>query len=426
MKPLSTDPNDFCFFDTETRSLEGLEDPRWGDITKTSASRYARSSKVIMFQYAIGSGPIKVWELTDFDKTLRWADAPADLLAIMARALRGEAWFVAWNSAFDRHVCNRGMVATSSRAMLPVRIVIDAMAQAAAANLPGKLDLAHKAVGGKGKLPDGKHLIDIFCVAGGGTPQTHPKEWETFCAYGEQDIAALRDVFLKTRPLWDWEWEQFWTSEVINDRGLPIDRPYVERAARLAEEYMASVDERIQALTGYSETVGSRINEATGRPNKVVTTTGIRTVNQHAALAEWVANTLDGHREAQAILARTYKEDEGIEVVDKISLDRKRVEQLIPYLERVDKETGLTDEEFAVLQVLEVKEYGASATPKKFAKMLPMLTAESRLPGQYVFNGARQTGRFSSRGVQVHNLTRKALKREAEAIEAILAMEFDT
>ncbi len=423
MKPLSTDPNDFCFFDTETRALSGLTDPRWGDITTTSVKRYAASSKVIMFQYAIGNGPVRVWELTDFDKSLRWADAPRDLLDFMARALRGEAWFVAFNSAFDRHVCNRGMVAPSRRDVMPVRIILDAMAQSSAANLPGKLDLAHKAVGGSGKLPDGEHLIQLFCVADGGTPQSHPEEWKTFCAYGEQDIVALRDVFLKTRPLWDWEWEQFWTSEVINDRGLPIDRHYVERAAALANEYMASVDERIQQLTGYSQTVGSVINPETGRPNKTVEITGIRTVNQHTALAQWVANALDGHREAQAILARTYKEDEGIEVVDKISLDRKRVEQLIPYLERVDKEAGLTDEEFAVLQVLEVKEYGASATPKKFAKMLPMLTPDDRLPGQYVFNGAQQTGRFSSRGVQVHNLTRKALKNEAAAIEAISGIE---
>jgi hypothetical protein len=52
-----------------------------------------------------------------------------------------------------------------------------------------------------------------------------------------------------------------------------------------------------------------------------------------------------------------------------------------------------------------------------------MLTPDDRLPGQYVFNGAQQTGRFSSRGVQVHNLTRKALKNEAAAIEAISSIE---
>lgn len=425
MDVLSRNPADFCFFDTETRSLEDLSDPRWGDITKTSALRYAKSSKVIMFQYAIGNAEPAAWCLDDFSKALRWADAPRELLEFMARALRGEAWFVAWNSAFDRHVCNHGMIRPAKRLILPVRVVLDAMAQGAAANLPGKLDLAHKAVGGVGKLPDGKHLIDIFCVAGGGTPQSHPAEWETFIDYGLQDIEALRDVFLRTRPLWTWEWEQFWTSEVINDRGLPIDRHYVERAAVLASEYVASVDERVQLYTGYRRTEGQRLNEATGRMNKHVEVEGIRGVNHHVALARWVFNQLErDHPEATAIMTRTYKEDEQEELVtDKIALDRKRVELLIPYLERVDKERGLTDDEYAVLQLLEVREYGASATPKKFAKMLPMLTDEERLPGQYVFNGAQQTGRFSSRGVQVHNLTRKALKDEEEAIEAICSID---
>ena len=85
----------------------------------------------------------------------------------------------------------------------------------------------------------------------------------------------------------------------------------------------------------------------------------------------------------------------------------------------------MTDEEFDVLQLPETRLFGASATPKKFAKTLPMLTDEDRLCGQYVFNGAQQTGRFS-RGVQVHNLTRafvgmedRAPEREAEAIEFI-------
>lgn len=405
MKPLTKDPNDYCFFDTETRALPGLADERWGDVTVSGVGRYSRSSKVTMLQYAIGPDePAGVWELKDFDKTLRWVDAPPDLLKFMARALKGEAWFVAWNSAFDRNVCNHGMVRPSKRLVMPVRTVIDAMAQAVASNLPAGLDRAHKAVGGKGKLPDGKHLIKMFAPADGATPQSHPEEWETFIEYGCQDVEAMRDVFLKTRSLWDWEWEQFWSSEVINDRGLPIDRPYVERAARLSELYQGAVNDRVQEFTGYD------------KEKK----TGLKTVTQHIAMAQWVYDKLEHFPEATSILTKRYDEDDEGELIPaKISLDRKRVEKLIPLLERIDREQGLTDEEFDILQLLEVREFGASATPKKFAKMLPMLTNDDRLPGQYVFGGAQQTGRFSSKGVQVHNLTRRALPNEEEAIEAI-------
>lgn len=409
MKPLTDDPRDYCFFDTETRALEGLPDHRWGDVTLSGAGRYSRSSKVVLFEYAIGPDePVDIWELKDFDKTLRWIDAPPNLQEFMARALRGEAWFVAWNSGFDRNVCNHGMVRASKRLVMPVRVVLDAMAQAVASNLPAGLDRAHKAIGGAGKLEQGKHLIQKFCVAGGDTPQSNPGEWEEFVEYGAQDVEALREVFLNTHPLFDWEWEQFWSSEVINDRGLPIDRNYVERAAYLSGLYQREVDVRVQRFTHYD-------------PKRE---TGLRTVNQHIAMAQYVYDALEHLPEASSILTKRYSEDdEGQLLPDKVSVERARVEKLIALLDRRDREGGLTDEEFDILQLLEVREFGASATPKKFAKMLPMLMDNDRLPGQYVFNGAQQTGRFSSRGVQMHNLTRKALKDEAEAIEAILDIE---
>lgn len=405
MKPLTTDPNDYCFFDTETRALPGLSDPRWGDVTISGVGRYARSSKVIMFQYAIGPDePAAVWELKDFNRTLNWRDAPPDLLEFLSRALKGEAWFVAWHSMFDRHVCNHGMVKPSKSPVLPVRVVLDAMAQAVSSNLPAGLDRAHKAVGGKGKLPDGRHLIKMFSPADGATPQSNPEDWDTFVEYGCQDVEAMREVFLQTRPLWDWEWEQFWASEMVNDRGLPIDRDYVERAAHLSGLYQGAVNDRVAIFT---------------REN-------LWSVNQHVAMAQWVYDQLEHLPEATAMLTKRYEEDdEGDLIPTKLSLERKRVEKLIPYLERLDKEEGLTDEEFDVLQLLEVREYGASATPKKFAKMLPMLTEQNRLPGQYVFAGAQQTGRYSSRGVQTHNLTRKAMENEAELIEAILDIELE-
>lgn len=403
-EPLSENREDFCFFDTETRAIKGLADPRWGDVTKSGVQRYSRSAKVTILIYAIGDGPVKEWILWDFDKDLRWIDAPPDLLKFMSRALKGEAWFVAWNSGFDRNVCNHSMVRGGKALAMPVRCVIDAMAQAVAANLPAGLGRAHKAIGGGGKLEEGKHLIQLFAPADGGTPDTHPDEFEQFIDYAVQDVAAMREVFWFTRPLWRWEWEQFWASEVINDTGLPIDQHSVERAAYLSDLYQSEVQDRVSEFTRgvcYS-------------------------VNQHVALAQWVYDMLEAIPEAQSILAKRYAEDdEGILVPDKISVERKRIEKLLPLLERIDREKGLTDDEYDALQLLEVKEFGASATPKKFAKMLPMLTSDERLCGQYVYNGAQQTGRFSSRGLQLHNLTRAVVGQEEDKTEMeVEALEF--
>lgn len=409
--PLSEDPADFCFADTETRGLPDLEDPRWGDVTLSGAARYGVSCRVVIFRYCIGNDEIKRWDLENFNGWLDWDKAPADLRAFRERALAGKAWFVFWNSFFDRNVSNGGMSQPSDTLLaLPVRTVICAMAQGVASNLPAKLDGAAKAVGHKGKLEQGKHLIQIFAPADGGTPETHPEDWKMYKIYADDDVDALRTVYFATRALWRWEWEEFWSSETINDRGLPLDRHFIERAAKLADTYAAQVNDLVARYTHGA----------------------CWSVNQHVALANWVADAVEHLPEAADMLVKKYEEDEegdGL-VAASLSLERTRVEKLIPYLERLDEEQGLTDEEFDVLQLLEVRLYGASATPKKFAKAIPMLDDRDRLCGQYTFNGAQQTGRYSSRGLQVHNLTRafvgmedRAPEREAAAIEFISEME---
>jgi len=407
MTILSDNPDDFCFFDTETRALDGLEDHTAGDVTICGAARYSRNAKVNVFRYAIGNGPLRRWDLEDFDKMLRWRDAPPDLLKFLARALKGEAWFVAFNSGFDRQVANNSMLNDApDGVVLPIRCVLDAMAQAVAANLPAKLEDASRSIGRGGKVKEGKKLMQIFATAtdqGGGTPQTHPEEWARYQEYADGDVEELRAVFQSTRPMWRWEWEQFWASEKINDAGLPVDRHFAERAAALAEVYEGQVNVLIKKF--------SRDR--------------CWSVNQHVALANLVADELEHLPEAFNILVKKYEEDQegdGL-VVSSLSLERTRVEKLIAYLERMDREIGLDDDEYAMLQLLEVRLFGASNTPKKFAKLLPMLDHRGRLCGQYVFAGAQQTGRYSSRGLQVHNLTRKTVDDEVGAVEYINDME---
>ena len=65
-----------------------------------------------------------------------------------------------------------------------------------------------------------------------------------------------------------------------------------------------------------------------------------------------------------------------------------------------------------LLRVLQIRLYGGSKTPAKFGKMLQQ-QVDGVLYGQYVFNGAAQTGRASSKGVQIHNLARDTLRLRA-------------
>ena len=376
----------YCFIDTETLSA--------ADLKATGIYPYSAdpSFRVMIVTYAIGDGPVKIWrqEQAHAGGWLDWMEAPEDLWQFAERVDAGEAWFVAWNAAFDRLALSRGVREGS---WLRPEHFLDAMAQAVRSHLPPDLAGAGKIARAEvQKRPEGKRLIQHFCVPPFADPADDPVAWQAFCEYALDDIPPMRTVWQATLPLSRMEWEQYWASERVNDRGMPVDRDFVQAASELAEDNARRASADIQRLTGGA----------------------IQTVNQNEALCSWVLDRIDHLSEAKVILLREVTEEQeeegdGIKRLEKYSLERSRVEDLIAYLERLDKEQGLTDDEWQVYQVLQVRAYGASATPRKFTKALPMLTADDRLCGQYVFNGAAATGRFSSRGLQIHNLTRSTV-----------------
>jgi DNA polymerase len=376
---------DLCFIDDETRSPL--------DVTAVGAGRYSRECKVIIVTYALDDGPIKEWSVKSFDEELDWKKAPAEL-----RKHKGK--FVAFNSAFDRQTMVRGI----RNCPLEVEDFFDAAVQGAAANLPRTLDAAAKVCGHVGKNEDGKALIKMFCdTARTETPDSHPVEWAAFLDYAKVDIDALRAVWKSTLPLPEWQWQEFWAAEKINDRGLPFDRVFAEQAARVAELYASRTNERVSEITNGE----------------------LYSVRQYQAQPIWCWDKLRHLPSVRDVMVKRYDEEaEGGELIpSQFGLDRNRIVRMLAELKRIDEEEGLTDEEYAVQQLLEEREFGASATPGKYAKAAEMSYAEDGwdyLPGQYVFNGAQQTGRYSSRGVQVHNLSRETIKTEDEAIAEII------
>lgn len=383
------DIDNLCFIDTETLSR--------ADLKATGIYPYSAdpSFRVMIVTYAIGDGPVRRWDQMDaFDGGwLDWNDAPDDLLAFLERVEAGEAHFVAWNAAFDRLALSRGIKGYSNA---KPEHFMDAMVQAVRSHLPPDLASAgrvtHAAIQ---KRPEGKRLIKKFCMPPFSSPYAHFQDWLDFCAYAEDDIPPMRAVWQATLPLSDLAWQQYWASEHINDAGMPVDVAFAEKAGELAIENARRADFDIHRLTGGA----------------------IKTVNQHVALCDWVVARIGHMSEAVAILLRDVVEEQdeagdGITRLETYSLERSRVEDLIAYMERIDGERGLTDDEIAVLEVLRVRAFGASATPKKFVKLLPMVSEGDRLRGQYVYYGAAATGRFSSRGLQIHNLARATVGKQ--------------
>lgn len=394
---LSEDWNDYCFIDTETRSRLNVKD--------CGVYPHIREGRVIIVTYAIGEGPVKKWVVEDFgpEHRLNWIDAPRDLMDFWSRSRYASVgipqydpcWFVAWNAAFDRVALSRGIdkpPGATGEDPISIPMMIDAMAQAVKSHLPPDLMGASQYAGlGMLKQP-GKHLIRMFCDdASHASPQSHPAEWAEFLSYASDDISSMRSVFMSTMPLDREEWREYWANEAINDRGLPMDVAFVTKAAKVAEYNAMKADEAVAEISR-------------GK---------LRTVNQHKAILDWVLDKIGHLPETERILTQEIEitsDDEGNDIANaKMSLERGRVVDLIAMLERLNEEEGLTDDEFDALEMLRVREFGASATPKKFGKAAAMLD-DGRVKGQYVFNGAPATGRFSSRGLQVHNLTRSVVE----------------
>lgn len=386
----------YCFIDTET--LSGV------DLKETGVYPYVEDPnfRVMIVTYAIGDGPVQIWSQVQGHNGgwLDWEFAPNDLYRHRERVRAGEGWFVAWNAAFDRLALSRGVIGYTDA---KPEHFLDAMVQAVRSHLPPDLASAGKIARAEiQKRPDGKRLIRLFSMPPFAAPADHPTEWQDFCEYALDDIPPMRTVWQATLPLSRMEWQQYWASEEINDRGMPVDVEFARAASRLAEENAARANADIARLTEGA----------------------LYSVNQHEAICAWVLDRLDHLSEAKAIMLREVieeqeEEGDGVIRLEKHSLERTRVEDLIAYLERLNDEAGLTDEEWQVYQVLQVRCFGASATPRKFTKMLPMVSSGDRLRGQYVFSGAAATGRFSSRGLQIHNLTRSTVGDQATELEAI-------
>lgn len=397
MNPFA-DIENLCFVDTETRALPGFTDTE-GDVRDAGTYRYMKSAFVIILTYAIGNEPVKKVALdAGFDGDwLCWPDMPEDLREFHTRVEYGDGWYAAYNMGFDRQAWNEG---TFDFPHLEPEMVIDIMAQASASNLPASLEGSSQALTDEGKLPEGKELIRMFCNATGAQPYEQPEKWELFKAYAVRDTDRLREVYRRTRPLSPAEWEDYWVSEIVNERGVGIDLYYVERGAKLAAYAVADLNRQIAEWTDGD----------------------IKTVNQTKAIADYVFDRLDAT--GREMMVKVWDEDsegdEDIKVAAKIGVDRGRIEKILVYLNSKEK---LTNTEKLVYDLLEARQFGGSSSPKKFQKMLDQHDG-GRLKGQYVFQGANQTGRFSSKGVQIQNLTRSSLgKLEARAIDMINDLE---
>jgi DNA polymerase len=367
----------------------------WADFESSSALdlkavgtlRYAvdASTRPIVLAYAIGNLPALTWHANG--AILDWDNAPNDLRA----AVDDGATLAAWNAAFDSAVWN---YSTLGFPFLTPERAIDPMIQAGVSNLPTDLESASRALGGEGKQKDGRKLIKLFCVEGA-PPCQHPAEWERFLAYARQDVEAMRDVYRRTRPLPLEEWQQYWSFEHVNRRGVTIDVPFVVRAAALAAEDSVAIGRQLTELTGGAAT---RVTHA-------------------KRMAAWMHDQLPDAAMREVLTLGIPADDEGGDEDDddqaepELSLTRDRVARVLAMLDAKHANGGIDSDEAKVREAATLRLFGAGAAPKKFARLAAQ-QVDGVICDQYRFAGAGMTGRASGRGAQIQNLTRDVLGEE--------------
>jgi DNA polymerase len=327
--------------------------------------RYAEDVEVIMWQWAVGDGPV----------ILRDHDEPIDdLLALLADP---QYEVVIHNSAFDRTVIRH-----ATDIVIPVERIFDTMICAMAHSLPGALAQLCDILGvptDKAKDKEGKTWIGLFCKPQPkgrklrrATKHTHPLEWQRFRDYGALDIIAMREVYNRL-PRWNYRGDEraLWElDQRINDRGVCMDIDLAVAAIRASTR--AQEDYAVETLARTDGAVAST-NQRDKLLGHILEAYGV-------SLPDLTGSTLE-----------------------------RRVED--------------PDLPLALRELLAIRLQASKTSVSKYKRVVNGVSRDGRLRGLLAFCGALRTGRWAGRLLQPQNLPRPTLKnKEIErGIEALKA-----
>lgn len=340
--------NTHCHIDFESFSLVNLK--------TAGLDKYARDYRTGIYCMA--------WAFDD-DEPQIWLPGQTPPEALCEYIIRGGV-LVAHNAAFERLMWRHQMPRHGWPTPRLEQWQCSAV-RARAHGLPGGLDDAARCLGLPiAKHADGQRLIKTYSANGTAwscIPANDQYLWIDYCL---QDVVLERAVASCLRELTDFEWAEYHCNERINDRGVPVDVAMAEAAIEYGDEVRADVDARIATLTK------GAVANARARKDRDA----------------WLRRNLS----PQAIELLASPKTEGALVFDEDArnalLELDIPSQVRDFITLVDEAGG--------------------ATLGKY-KAISNRQHSSRIRGTLVFNGAGQTGRFSSTAVQWQNLRRDNL-----------------
>jgi DNA polymerase len=271
---------------------------------------------------------------------------------------------IAHNAPFERIVTSwlLGM-----DGYLPPEDFIDTMTLAAGNGYPKTLAKLAVALGAEPKDEAGTRLINLFCRPQRGKrirPEDKPDLWRQFGDYCIQDVRTLIDVWNRLpHRLTNMEERVWLVDQRINDRGIKVDLELAEKAVEAATQNEIEQKAEVRAITDV------------GNPGST------------QQLSGW------------------FREN-GLQIKD------MKAETVTKALEKPNLKPDHR-------RVLELRQDLALVASKKYLAALNSTCSDGRLRGSLRFYGAH-TGRWSGRGVQLHNLPRASVPDADSAILDLL------
>ena len=347
------------------------------DISKAGVYKYAESPdfNILLFGVSVNGGPVIVYDLACSDVI------PDEILAALS-----DPGIIKWayNASFER-VC----ISIWLRRNYPQYFSGDyinpsswkcSMVWAAYNGLPFGLERVGAALGlEQQKLKEGRDLIRYFCNPckptksnGGRTwnlPEHAPEKWELFKKYNQRDVEVEMQIQerLKNYPVPDFIWDEYHLDQVINDRGIMIDRELVEQAIKIDEISNADLTAQMQKLTDLEN------------PNSVAQLKG-------------------------------FLSEKGIEAD---SLGKKDVVEMI--------KTAPSE----LAEILQLRLQLAKSSVKKYQAMQNAACDDDRCRGMFQFYGASRSGRWAGRLIQLQNLPQNHLPDLEQARALVKAGDYE-
>lgn len=330
------------------------------DISESGAYKYAESEdfEVLLFAYAVDFAPAQIVDFTAGE------ELPEEIrIALFDPAVIKHAF----NAAFEWNCLSRHFRLDRETQLAWIKQWRCTMVHSYYLGYAGTLASVGEAVHlpeDKQKMAIGKALIRYFCqpckptkTNGGRTrnlPQHDADKWQLFKEYCRRDVDSEIAIYRKLEGLQPSEefWQQWFTDQKINSRGVPLDLELIQGALVCYRE------SNTRAVAEFKEL------------------TGLENPKSNIQLSDWL-------REHGCDLPNLQKAT----VTDALKSD-------------------LPDD---VRRALQLRQITGKSSISKYEKMLSCRCADGRARGMLQYYGASTTGRYAGRLIQLQNLPRSYL-----------------